>query len=685
MHCPSHVSLSRKGTKNLTLGLRFLRPHGYPTPNAILSWGVVLDPSVLTTPDSLPHYAWPPTPQPSSDLRVSLVRTSVTCFFLPFHPWQTPPYPFVALSDTAPHMFTGLLFQPTISRVNETSLRRRPTPATVPPSATALASAPPVLPSPSWEEDVTQVPSSSFTFQPQLPDHISCAQREARNLFNDHASALMNNSRAAGTRATYHNILTTCLPPAEAALGLSLLPLTSWDDAILLFTHVLHAGPKARPPDRQDLTPSVRWSYLRSLRAAWGHWHAANNHNFLLNDTWPSHFAAFWEGLKREAFHVVTQKLPLMLEDVRRLLTDAACAVPRLQLATSPGCCFSDAKSDLILLRTAVSVAIAFFGVRRGAEVASLRLADVSISTGLQFARFSIRRQKNDQVGVGSVSCLPSMPGWGSHCPVTLLQDWLNTRSAVADAFDQFSRISKTPSLPADSAHDALFITLSGSRWGLPLSSEAFRSQLSERFTPIPYARVPSPRKGGARWYAALGTPRAVTQAQGAWKTPAVMDAIYDGFEEAEHLREIVLAASRGSDALALQDSLTALQSDAASLHLAEDTDAATLSTQLIHKLHALRHLLSKDMVSTFAPDFASRIRRLKKTARDDDKILLGDIAPAFTISTKRGHPALASTTDKAVARAAAQRLRKTVVPIPSASSDDAKTNALLPVFPGMT
>lgn len=157
-----------------------------------------------------------------------------------------------------------------------------------------------------------------------------------------------------------------------------------------------------------------------------------------------------------------------MLEDVRRILTDAALAVPRLRLAISPGCCSSDAKTDLIMLRTAVSVAIAFFDVRRGAEVVALRLADFSISAGLQFARFSIRRQKNDQVGEGSVSRLPSMPGWGLHCRATLLQEWVNLRSAVADTFDHFARISKTPTSATAAAPDALFITLSGPRWGAP-------------------------------------------------------------------------------------------------------------------------------------------------------------------------------------------------------------------------
>jgi len=256
--------------------------------------------------------------------------------------------------------------------------------------------------------------------------------------------------------------------------------------------------------------------------------------------------------------------------------------------------------------------------------------------------------KKNDQVGEGSVSRLPSMPGWGLHCRATLLQEWVNLRSAVADTFDHFARISKTPTSATAAAPDALFITLSGPRWGLPLSAEAVRSQHSGRFTPAPYNRIPSPRKGGTQWYAALGTPRAVTQAQGAWKTPAVVDSIYDGPEEAGRLREIVLAASRGPDALALQDALVALQSDAASIHTTDRDGADSFSSQLVHKLHTLRHLFSEDAVSTFAPDSASRIRRLKKHAPDDDKALLVDIASAFTLLTKRGHHAVATATGKA-------------------------------------
>ena len=61
-------------------------------------------------------------------------------------------------------------------------------------------------------------------------------------------------------------------------------------------------------------------------------------------------------------------------------------------------------------LRGAASVALAFFGVRRASEIAALRVGDVRLEADSGLLVMEIRRQENDQFGVGQLSRVVALP-----------------------------------------------------------------------------------------------------------------------------------------------------------------------------------------------------------------------------------------------------------------------------------
>ena len=68
----------------------------------------------------------------------------------------------------------------------------------------------------------------------------------------------------------------------------------------------------------------------------------------------------------------------------------------------APGCAgLGRMLEDAMTLRCAVSVCLAFFGVRRASEVAGLRTSGVRVGVANSVAELKARQQKNDQLGAG--------------------------------------------------------------------------------------------------------------------------------------------------------------------------------------------------------------------------------------------------------------------------------------------
>ena len=83
---------------------------------------------------------------------------------------------------------------------------------------------------------------------------------------------------------------------------------------------------------------------------------------------------------------------------------------------------------EALSLRCAVSVSLAFFGVRRASEIAAPTKADVAVDEPAGAVELKIRCRKNDQLGVGQSAHNVALPTWKGACPMRLLADWLGYR-----------------------------------------------------------------------------------------------------------------------------------------------------------------------------------------------------------------------------------------------------------------
>ena len=70
--------------------------------------------------------------------------------------------------------------------------------------------------------------------------------------------------------------------------------------------------------------------------------------------------------------------------------------------------------------RRAASARFVLFAVRRASEVAGLKASDISVVDSRGVVELKVRRQKNDQFGVGQTAHMVVVPPWRGACPVQL-------------------------------------------------------------------------------------------------------------------------------------------------------------------------------------------------------------------------------------------------------------------------
>ena len=85
----------------------------------------------------------------------------------------------------------------------------------------------------------------------------------------------------------------------------------------------------------------------------------------------------FWVGLRRRAVRNVANKLPLSIASVKSTLKGDAARGP---FAEQNGQ-FSDLKQNLLALRSAATVTVAFFGLRRADEVSRTLISHLSVDS----------------------------------------------------------------------------------------------------------------------------------------------------------------------------------------------------------------------------------------------------------------------------------------------------------------
>ena len=117
------------------------------------------------------------------------------------------------------------------------------------------------------------------------------------------------------------------------------------------------------------------------------------------------------------------------------------------------------------MLRSAVSLSAAFFGVRRASEMAALRLSDLRANDASEDVRISVLCRKNDQFGVGQMAHVVALPSWKGACPIRLLSGWLWLREWLSVHRDRMGRT------PDPENRTPLFVGVARARSGLGMAA----------------------------------------------------------------------------------------------------------------------------------------------------------------------------------------------------------------------
>ena len=143
----------------------------------------------------------------------------------------------------------------------------------------------------------------------------------------------------------------------------------------------------------------------------------------------------------------------------------------------------------------------AFSGARRASEVAALNASEVRVDSATGTVDIKVRRKKNDQVGVGQLADIASLPLRGGACPVHLPSGLLRLRKWLAAYRDHVRRF------PGTDASAPLFAGLARARFCLSMAA----SGMSASWERVLEGRNLPPRKGGARLCLMNGVPREAT------------------------------------------------------------------------------------------------------------------------------------------------------------------------------
>ena len=365
--------------------------------------------------------------------------------------------------------------------------------------------------------------------------------------------AATNSSLAATTQRTYNAKLNSNVPRIERALGTTCLPMDTEAKFLAFYAAA------AETAVTRGTSEKYKWTHIVQMKAAVQHWHTVRGLRTVADEPWSPQMGAFWTGLKKGAVHTSPEKAVLTVEMVRALLRDAASAYDAVPTVPELFRDWHDAnKPAVIAIRTGASAAIAFFGVRRTAEVMSLTVHDLSQPNADGTLPVAVVRQKNDQCGIGQVASLPPMPTWGKACPHAVIQSWLHVRALLSARCDREGRMipgTKTDPLP-HTPRDPLFVCLCKDRWGWGLSADGDRAALTVALN----GKLYSARRGGTKYYVDNGAPREAVQAQGGWHSRTVMEEVYNKYSTEETSRAVLRAARRSEETLLVDEFLRELR-----------------------------------------------------------------------------------------------------------------------------
>ena len=161
--------------------------------------------------------------------------------------------------------------------------------------------------------------------------------------------------------------------------------MSSGDAFYAFFGAVVLLGPSTA--SSVSAQTAVRRSYVKLVKAAAAYWRVARGSRAAYDCGWSPRMGVFWPGIRRSCVRVPVEKVPLLLPVVRSLahLREAVRSTDLSPTGSGQGSLLGDA----MVLRSAVSLSVAFFGARRALEVAALRVSDVRVNDTPEDVRFS--------------------------------------------------------------------------------------------------------------------------------------------------------------------------------------------------------------------------------------------------------------------------------------------------------
>ena len=213
------------------------------------------------------------------------------------------------------------------------------------------------------------------SLHPPVMCAASAEQERFRQGVRSAIQSLFASSAAPGTVRTYGATLRAIAPRVTAKPSSRVLPMNSEGALFTFVTAAVLHGPKS--PSTHTGQPAVHSSYVEPAKAAVAFWHVVRGMRAVSDAEWPPRMGASWAEIRRSrVFASLVDKLAVCT----RGETDLARLRPTVASDDPPAVGFGIGRffEDAVVVRSAASMSVAFFGVRRASEVAALDLSEIS-------------------------------------------------------------------------------------------------------------------------------------------------------------------------------------------------------------------------------------------------------------------------------------------------------------------
>ena len=386
---------------------------------------------------------------------------------------------------------------------------------------------------------------------PAIEEGFSKASDEFRKNVAAEICKTMESPLADGTMRTYQSVLTNLIPDSERELGCKLLPMDTEQKFMLTFGCAMVKYAKTVDP-RFEGVKSVKWQMIKTIKAAIDLWHATHGVKSVMTEQWSTQMGVFWKGMKKRAVHTTKPKDPLTLKDVKKIMIEAAEALKTVEKHFASGFMMSY-KEEMLKVRNAASIGIAFFAVKRGHEIINLRMKHVRL-TEEKNLRLTVVMQKNDQLGRGQEAFVTKWEEWGAADPVKIFMGWAAIRRKLADNHDRNGIINGD-----DPQEGFAFISVQRDTWGKRLRSDPNGRGIKAA---LGLKETLSARKGGLLYLEMHGAKKEAAREQGGWTNYDTMENVYARLSREQVEEEMIKVKNNAVCRLKMEEFMDNLSED---------------------------------------------------------------------------------------------------------------------------